>query len=528
MIVHNSRRERGSTPTVGSSKQQQLRRANERAGKPQLLLHSARQSARQAVGERRRARSSPSAADNFPAARIRATPCKSAYKSRFSCTVRSSYKPNRCGMYPMRAWICAGSVAASMPSTVNSPPSAVISPAASRISVVLPAPSGPTSAVSVPSATVTEIPSSAWTISPVSRRNVFRSSRARQNRRLVDGGRHGRFSCGRCASVCFSPLVPRPSPLALQRQANRRRLAEPQIIGRVLHEHANLIDKACPQFLGFDRLGRELRLRRNETDPAVEAALWIAVDLHRRFHSRMHFPQVGLGDIRPHPFGIDDRQRKHGLDRRRHIARLENSRADNRLAGGIKLRVGQFLRRRSDCASLAWSCASFASRAALAASRSSWLTARPDGIVPQFLHAVVMLPGIGEIGAGQGDVGDGLGRFRRQTAGVEPSDKLPLSQPVSFLDQHLRNPLVVVERQIDFPQIEISEQHEFIRARRRDARATTTGRRTSRPRSAPEPQPQSASFHAVPVSCSQNRRGLSPSSAVRAAKRGLAPSLMRF
>src|SRR5215472_6045016 len=52
-----------------------------------------------------------------------------------------------------------------------------MSPAIRRINVVLPAPSGPTSAVSVPWRASSETPSSARTSSPVERRNVLQMSR---------------------------------------------------------------------------------------------------------------------------------------------------------------------------------------------------------------------------------------------------------------------------------------------------------------------------------------------------------------
>ena len=54
-------------------------------------------------------------------------------------------------------------LATSMPSTSSCPLSARNSPAASRIKVVLPAPSGPTSAVSMPRGASSDTPSSACT-----------------------------------------------------------------------------------------------------------------------------------------------------------------------------------------------------------------------------------------------------------------------------------------------------------------------------------------------------------------------------
>src|SRR5688572_22453274 len=65
-----------------------------------------------------------------------------------------------------------------MPKTLTSPSSARIRPAAKRMSVVLPAPSGPTNAVSAPCSTFNDTAFSAVTISPLSRRKVFFTPRA--------------------------------------------------------------------------------------------------------------------------------------------------------------------------------------------------------------------------------------------------------------------------------------------------------------------------------------------------------------
>src|SRR5687768_1734374 len=65
-----------------------------------------------------------------------------------------------------------------MPKTLTSPSSARIRPAAKRMSVVLPAPSGPTNAVSAPCSTFNGTAFSAVTISPLSRRKVFFTPRA--------------------------------------------------------------------------------------------------------------------------------------------------------------------------------------------------------------------------------------------------------------------------------------------------------------------------------------------------------------
>ena len=68
----------------------------------------------------------------------------------------------------MRDWTCCGLAATSIPRTLSAPESAVINPAARRMSVVFPAPSGPTSAVSAPRRTSKDTLSSARVASPLS------------------------------------------------------------------------------------------------------------------------------------------------------------------------------------------------------------------------------------------------------------------------------------------------------------------------------------------------------------------------
>ena len=82
---------------AGLVQQQQVRRAHQRAGQPQLLFHAAGQLAGRAAAEARQVGHLQQAGIAFAARRLR-TPCRSAYKSRFSCTLRSSYRPKRCGM----------------------------------------------------------------------------------------------------------------------------------------------------------------------------------------------------------------------------------------------------------------------------------------------------------------------------------------------------------------------------------------------------------------------------------------------
>ena len=197
-ISHSSRRDSGSTPTVGSSSKQQFRRAHQRAGEAELLLHAAGQLAREALGESGRVRSSPSGADRAP----RAAPAVIAVQigvkvqvlldAEILDTGRISAACSRCGPGP-----AADRPRRRCPATCSSPSSAAIRPAIRRSSVVLPAPSGPTSAVSVPACASKETPSSALTISPVSRRKRLVDVRAVTG----DGG-----AAKLMAAPCILPL----------------------------------------------------------------------------------------------------------------------------------------------------------------------------------------------------------------------------------------------------------------------------------------------------------------------------------
>src|ERR1700692_4359023 len=73
----------------------------------------------------------------------------------------------------MLDWTCCGLAATSIPRTLKAPESAVINPAVRRMSVVFPAPSGPTSAVSAPRRTSRDTLSSDRVTTPLSLVNVL-------------------------------------------------------------------------------------------------------------------------------------------------------------------------------------------------------------------------------------------------------------------------------------------------------------------------------------------------------------------
>src|SRR6185312_14028491 len=120
------------------------------------------------------------------------------------------------------------------PSTRRVPEVAARRPAIRRMSVVLPAPSGPTSAVSSPARTSMETPSSARTSPPLpGARKVLRRSVPVTTADVMSG------------------------PRAVGRQIYRGWHTEPQLIAGILHEHADLVYETGAQLLRLHGLRRE-------------------------------------------------------------------------------------------------------------------------------------------------------------------------------------------------------------------------------------------------------------------------------
>ncbi len=96
-IFHRSRRDSGSTPTLGSSSSSRSGERTSVQARPSFcFMPPDSLPAGRAVKRTRSVISSIRAKRLLRSAG--GTPCRSAYKSRFSCTLRSSYSPKRCGM----------------------------------------------------------------------------------------------------------------------------------------------------------------------------------------------------------------------------------------------------------------------------------------------------------------------------------------------------------------------------------------------------------------------------------------------
>src|SRR5579883_2454717 len=193
-------------------------------------------------------------------------------------------------MYPMRSWMRWGSTAGSMPSTRRLPEVALRRPTTSRMSVVFPAPSGPTSATNSPPCTSIETPSSACTSAP--------SPGARKSLRK---------SCPMTTAADMS------MSRAVGEQVHRSGHAEPQHVVGILHEYADLIYQTRAQLLRLYCLRREFRDGRDEAYPACEAPPRKRVDADGRRHAGPHAPEVRFRHVGAHPFRVHDGERERGL-----------------------------------------------------------------------------------------------------------------------------------------------------------------------------------------------------------------------
>src|SRR6516225_4599514 len=95
----------------------------------------------------------------------------------------------------------------------------------------------------------------------------------------------------------------------VQWQAHRGRYPERQVVVRIVHEHAHLVEQAGAELLGFHRLGREFGDRRHEADPSLKLSPGEAVDRHEGAHAGACLAKVRFGHVGTHPFRIDDRER---------------------------------------------------------------------------------------------------------------------------------------------------------------------------------------------------------------------------
>src|SRR5512146_1346412 len=162
---------------------------------------------------------------------------------------------------------------ASKPSTLMRPASGTSKPAASRINVVLPAPSGPIRPVTTP-----------WRTRKLTCCNACNCRVPR--RKVLDtpatssAVSSGVSAVGRMAVMRLAAFTTASGILAagrircrrlVQRHTHGGRHAEAQFVLRVAHENPHLVNEVAAHFGGLHRFGRELGGGRDVTDPRLIA-----------------------------------------------------------------------------------------------------------------------------------------------------------------------------------------------------------------------------------------------------------------
>src|SRR5689334_23211355 len=157
------------------------------------------------------------------------------------------------------------------------------------MSVVLPAPSGPTSPRIRPRGNCAEMPPSATT-GPNSLRSP--SSFAASN-----------------GVVSFTTIAARGSGIRRHHLRARfghshgHRHALAKDVLRILRDDSQSIHEVIAHLLGLHALRRELRLRRNEAHRAIELLARHRIDLDLYPHARLDTPEPWLRHVRPNPHG---------------------------------------------------------------------------------------------------------------------------------------------------------------------------------------------------------------------------------
>ncbi len=171
MASHSSMRLRGSSPVVGSS------RSSSRGAPTRLAPRSSRRRMPPEYPRTRRSAASvnpiwPSTVSAAARAARRSWPNRRATITRFSRPLRAGSTAADCPASPIARRTRSGCAAASMSVTRSSPSSGRISVATARTKVVLPAPLGPSTAVTAPAGATRSSPSRATTSPNVLRRPV--------------------------------------------------------------------------------------------------------------------------------------------------------------------------------------------------------------------------------------------------------------------------------------------------------------------------------------------------------------------
>ena len=135
-----------------------------------------------------------------------------------------------------------------------------------------------------------------------------------------------------CAQDEFPPCSPRGTS-----DGDRHALAQPQV--GIFDNDPQTIHEVGPEVRSLDGLRRELRHRRYESDRSAIDAVGKGVGRHVQRHSGMNPAEVRFRNIGAHHDGLVQRQHEDVVARRYDRAGLANARQDDAVIRGAKLRV---------------------------------------------------------------------------------------------------------------------------------------------------------------------------------------------
>jgi hypothetical protein len=291
------------------------------------------------------------------------------------------------------------------------------------------------------------------------------------------------------------------------------RLSQAQVVARIVHPDPHFVDEAGPQVLGLDRLGREFGYRGDIADPARDILSGHAVGRHFGGKPHANAAKVGFGHIDAHPFGVGECKVEHRFLGRCLIAGLKQSRPDDAVrgrdqmplidlvleqgqlglgGGDLRTRPGNFLFARADPGEAqglrlfvgAGLCRGGVPCRAVEILSADAAPVGPPGNVAHAFEIVLRAGGlrlrIGELGPAFGDflgprpveqlaqvllllveLGPGLLCLQLQSHGVEFGKHGSRVDLIAFLGVHADDPAIAVESQRDLTKIDIAVEDDF-------------------------------------------------------------------
>src|SRR5258708_6639885 len=226
-------------------------------------------------------------------------------------------------MYPVWAWVAPPSARGVRPSTSTVPALGAMSPASSRMSVVLPAPSGPTRP------RILAAGSSALT-----------PSRARVAPKLFT--RPATRAAGNATALTSRSLRVARERCRLRRgHLHRNGHALTKHVVGIGHDDAEAIHQVIPHLIRLHALRRELCLRRDEADRAFVLLARHRVDAHVYRHPRLDAPETRLRYVGADPHRLGERERIDRLSRLHDGSGLARPDGDDAGARGEERGIGE-------------------------------------------------------------------------------------------------------------------------------------------------------------------------------------------